>query len=100
MLGVLLQVAEDRDVPRVADFFRQIGGVVDELGPEVGVFLLLRQKPEVHSHARFAQRVVDEAGVPRFVAGHQLEELRDVLVVAAALHLFVENAARELGGAA
>ena len=96
-LGVCLKVAENRDVARIADLFGQVGRVIDELGAEVGVFLLLRQKSKVHGHTCFAQGVVDEPGVAGFIAGHQLEQLRDVIVVAAPLHLFVQHTARELG---
>mmetsp|Transcript_28722 Transcript_28722/g.54345 ORF Transcript_28722/g.54345 Transcript_28722/m.54345 type:complete len:320 (-) Transcript_28722:3259-4218(-) len=48
VFGMCLKMPEDRDVTGITDLFRQIGGVVDELGSEIGVFLFLRQKPKVH----------------------------------------------------
>jgi hypothetical protein len=45
VFGMRLEVPEDGDVAGVADLLRQVGGVVDELRPEVGVFLLLVRKP-------------------------------------------------------
>ena len=97
LVGVLLEVAEDGDVAGVADLLREIGGVVDELRLEVGVFLGLGQEAEIDADAGFLQRVVDEAGVAGLVAGHVAEELADVGVLAAALHLLVEHAAGEFG---
>ncbi len=50
-LGMPLELAEDRDVARVADLLRQVGRVEDELGPEVGVLLRPRQEAQVHADA-------------------------------------------------
>lgn len=99
LVRVCLQVAEDRDIAGVADLFRQVGGVVDELRPEAGAFLGLGQEAQIHRHARLAQGVVDEAGVPRLVARHVAEQFADVGIVAAALHFLVAHAAREFRGA-
>ena len=41
-VGVLLQVAVDSDIAGITDLLAQVRRVVDELGAEVGVFLLLR----------------------------------------------------------
>src|SRR6056297_1778452 len=100
VLGVRLEMAEDRDIAGIADLFRQVGGVVDELGPEIGVFLLLGQKPEIDRNTCFTKGIIDEARVPRFIARHQLEQLRDVRIGPAPLHFLVEHTAREFGGAA
>ena len=99
MLWICLEMTEDRDVARIADLFGQVRRVVDEFGPEVGVFLLLGQKTQVHAQPCFPQRIVNEARVPRLVARHQLEKLRYVFVRAAPLHLFIQHAARKLSRA-
>ena len=99
MLRMCLEMAEDRDVTGVADLFRQIGGVVDEFGPEIGVFLLLRQKPKIDRYTGFAQCIVDKPCMARLVPCHQLEQLGDILVVPAAFHFLVQHTARKLGRA-
>jgi hypothetical protein len=98
LLGMLLEVAVDGDVAGVADLLGEVGRVVDELRLEVGVLLRLGQEAEIDADVGLAQRVVDEAGVAGLVAAHVAEELADVGVLAAALHLLVEHAAGELGG--
>jgi hypothetical protein len=41
-------MAINGDIPPVANFFRQVGGVEDELGLEEGVLLALGQKAQVN----------------------------------------------------
>ena len=66
-------MAENCDVAGIADFFRQISCIVDELWAEVGVFFLLRQKPKVHCNPRFTQGVIDKARMTCFITRHKLE---------------------------
>ena len=68
-LGVALELAVDGDVAGVADLLRQVGGVEDELRPEVGVFLGLGQEAQIDADAELLQRVVDEAGMARLRRG-------------------------------
>ena len=70
LFGVLFEMAEDRDVASVADLFRKVRRIINELGPEVGVLFFLGQKPEVHGDTRFAQGIVDKACVTGFIPGH------------------------------
>ena len=62
-LWIPLKVTIDRDVPRVADFFRQIRGVKDKLRTEVSVFLALLQHTKVDRNTQLIQGTVDEARV-------------------------------------
>ena len=66
---IALELAEDGDVAGVADLLRQVGRVEDELRPEVGVLLRLGQEAQIDADAEILQRVVDEAGMARLVAG-------------------------------
>jgi hypothetical protein len=45
LVRMLLQLPVDGDVAGVADLLRQVGRVVDEFRPEVGVLLGLGRKP-------------------------------------------------------
>ena len=67
LVGMRLKVTVDRDIARIADLLAEIGGVVDEFRPEIGVFLRLGQETQVDPDPGFAQRVVDEAGMARLV---------------------------------
>ena len=51
LLRVRLEVAEDGDVAGVADLLGEVGGVVDELRLEEGVFLRLGQEAEIDADA-------------------------------------------------
>ena len=79
-LGMALEMAEDGDVAGVADLLGQVGRVEDELRPEEGVLLGLGQEAEIDADAEVLQRVVDEAGMARLVAAHEVEQLDDVRV--------------------
>ena len=72
---MFLKVAIDRDVAPVANFLREIGGVEDELGLEVGVGLVGCQETEIELQTEIGHRLVQEAGVSGFVAGHVGEAL-------------------------
>ena len=98
-LRVFFQMAVDGDVAGIANLFRQIGGVKDEFGLEIGVFLGLGQKAQIDSNPGLAQGVIDETGMAGLVAGHQLEQTGDILVLATALHFLVQHTARKFGGA-
>ena len=63
ILGVPLQVAEYRNVPRVADLFRQVGRVEDELRFEVLVFFRFAQESQVHRDTVILQRLVNDAAI-------------------------------------
>jgi hypothetical protein len=47
MFGMRLQMPEDGDIAGIADLFAEVSGVIDEFGPEIGVFLLLGQKAQI-----------------------------------------------------
>ena len=91
-------MAENCDVAGIADFFRQISCIVNELWTEVGVFFLLRQKPKVYCNPCFTQGVIDKARMTCFITRHKLEQLCDFLVRSAALHFFVQYASRKFSG--
>ena len=93
VLRVLRQMAEDRDVARVADLLRQIDRVEDELRLEIRVFLGLRQIAQIHTDARILEAFVDEAGMAAFIAGEQPEQLLHVRVLGALGDLGIEDAA-------
>ena len=97
LVRVLLEMAEQRDVARVADLLGQVGRVDDELRAEVRRLLRLRQEAQVHGDAVILQRLVDEACMPRFVARHVAEQLLHVRVRGALLDLRVQQTARILG---
>ena len=96
---VLLKVAEDRDIARIADLFRQIGRVIDEFRLEISVFLGLSQKAEINRNPRLAEGIIDETRMARFIAGHELEQGGDILIGPAALHFLIEHTTRKLGSA-
>ena len=97
-VGVPLELAIDGDVAGVADLLREIGRVEDEFRPEERVFLDLGEEAEVDADPEILQRVVDEAGVPRFVATYEPEQIADVGILGAFAHFGVEHASGEFGG--
>ena len=76
--GVLFELAEDGDVAGVADFFGQVGRVVNVFGLEEGVLLGPLQVPQVDAQIEVAQRQVDEARMARFISRQVGHELLDV----------------------
>jgi hypothetical protein len=93
--GMAFELPEDRDVSGITDLLGKVGRVEDEFGTEVGVLLCPGEKPEIDPDAEVLERVIDEAGVPRFVPGHEGKELTDVRIVGSLLHLRVEHATGE-----
>ena len=98
LVRALLEVAEDGDVAGVADLFRQVRGVVDELGLEERVLLGTREKAQVDAHIEVVQRMVDESGMTSFIAAHVAEQLAHIGILAALLDLRVQNAAGKFRG--
>src|SRR4051794_21502211 len=94
-LGMALELPVDGDVAGVADLLGEIGGVEDELRPEVGVLLGPRQEAQIDADTEVLERVVDEAGMARLVAGHEGEQVADLRVLDPLLDLGVEHAARK-----
>ncbi len=92
-VGVLLEVAVDRDVAPVADLFREVGGVEDELRLEEGVGLVRRQEAEVKLHTKVAHGFVEEAGMTGLIASHVGEALsqKRILLLDAPAELLVEQ---------
>jgi len=68
---------------------------------EERVLAVLRQKAQVEREVEVTHRLVEEPGVPRLVARHQREHLRDrgVALLQPAAELLVEEEAGELSGA-
>src|SRR6185295_3364231 len=94
---VAFELPIDRYIAGIPDLLRQIGRVEDELWLEVGVLFGTREKAEIDTNTDLLQRLIDESGMPGFVAAHVSEELANVWILDALLDLGVENAARELG---
>ena len=99
---VFLQVPVDGDVTPVADLLGQVGGVEDELRLEEGVLLVGREKSKIELNTEIAHRLVEEAGVARFIAGHVGETLGEerILLLDPTAQLFVEKETGEFGCAA
>ncbi len=94
---ISLHLTIDRDVSGIADLFRQVSGVKDELRLEVGVFLDLGQEAEIDTDAVILQNLIDEAGVAGFVTAHIGKQLANIRVCDPLLNLRVEHAAGEFG---
>ena len=67
-------MAENSNVACIADFFRQIDSVKNELRFEKRIFLGLGQKTEVDADPCTFQRFVDETGMAAFVTRQQFEQ--------------------------
>jgi hypothetical protein len=52
VLGVLLQMPEDADVPPVSNLLRQVSGVENELRLKEGILPCLGQEPKIQSQVK------------------------------------------------
>ena len=75
LFGMTLEMAIDGDVARIADLLRQIGRVEDELWLEVSVFFGTCQKAQINANVEILQHFIDEAGMARFIAGHESKKI-------------------------
>ena len=89
LFGVPFQVAEYSDIARVADLLRQVGGIVDVLGLEIGVILLALQEAKVHRDTEVLEAAVDEAGVAGLVPRPVPHQLLDVGIFKVFLDLVI-----------
>ena len=94
---MLFQLAEDRDVARVADLLGEIDRVPDVFRLEERVLLLARQEAQIDADAEILEHEIDETGMPGLVARHQAEQGFHVGIFDLPRDLAVEHAARELG---
>ena len=95
---VFFQLAKDRDVARVADFFRQVGRVENILRLEIGISLGALEISQINTQTEVLERLVDKAGVTGFVPRHVSHQLLDVWVLNVLENLVVQNTTRELRG--
>lgn len=74
---VALQVTVNRDVTPVANFFRKVCGIHDELRLEEGVLAVLGEETKIQSKVEVTQGLVDEASMTGLVTGEEGKDLRD-----------------------
>jgi hypothetical protein len=92
-LRMLLELPEDGDVARIANFFRKVRRVENELGLKISILFSLRQKSQINANIEVFERIVDKTGMTGFISRHEFEKFGYVGIGAALAHLSIEHAA-------
>ena len=76
ILWMLLQMAVSNDVAPVANFLREIDRIDNPFGLKESVISGFGQVSEIQRNTKIGHRLIEESGMTRFVASHQVKDLR------------------------